>query len=71
MHRIGGIKAERIGDPVQIDARIDGLAVAIGAAIFKAVDRRNRNAVRIEISELARLLIGQTASIPRAPNVRL
>ena len=65
MHRIGRVETDSIRDAVQIDARIDGHAVAVRAAVLKAVDRRNRDAVGIEISELSRLLIGQTAAVPR------
>ena len=62
--RVGGIDAEGVDEPVQIDARIYRNAVLRGAAIRERIDRRDGDAVGIQIAELRPLLEGQAAAIP-------
>lgn len=64
MDRAGGVQADIVGDAVQVDARIYGHAVAIGAAVLKTIDGRDRNSIGIEIAELSRLLEAKAAAVP-------
>ena len=49
---------------MEIDARVHGNAVLIGAAVRECVDRSDRDAVGIQIAELRPLLEGHAAAIP-------
>jgi hypothetical protein len=55
---------------VQVHARIDRRAVAVGRAILEGMDGRDR-VVGIDVPELGSLLKGQAAPIPTGTNSEL